>query len=134
MNKRTPCDVKRIQFSHDCLSAKLLIQNLFSSGESRFCVRPNHCWVWSRRGEYEEGIFDETNKHSKISIHLLEAIAVGVKFPLIIFDENANSIVSVESLIQNGLLDLANVMFGERHWHLFQDGAKCYTSTQSLDA
>jgi hypothetical protein len=61
-------------------------------------------------------------------------IGIGFKFPLIIFDENVNSVVSVESLIQNGLLDLANTMFGERHWHLFHDGASCCTSTQSLDA
>jgi hypothetical protein len=58
---------------------------------------------------------------------------VGFKSPLIIFGENVNFAVYVESLIKTGFMRLANVMFGECHWHSVEDGASCYTSTQCLD-
>jgi hypothetical protein len=51
----------------------------------------------------------------------------------IIFEQNVNSAIYADALIKNGFVGLANATFGERHWHLVQDGANCHTSTQSLN-
>jgi hypothetical protein len=56
-----------------------------------------------------------------------------LKSPFIIFDENVNSAVYAELLINSGPVGLTKVMFGECYWYLVQDGASCHISVQSLD-
>jgi hypothetical protein len=120
---------QRTEFAHDFLRGKLPLQNLFFCDEFRFCMGPENYWIWRRRGEYEEGICAETDKFSKISIHVWGAIGVGFKSSLIIFEQNVNSAIEADALLKSGFVGLVNGTFGERHWHLGQSGASCHTST-----
>jgi hypothetical protein len=52
---------------------------------------PDNHWGWRRRGECEEGVFAESDKYPKISIHLWAAVVIGFKFWISIFKEAVNS-------------------------------------------
>jgi hypothetical protein len=71
-------------------------------------MRPDNRWIWRRRGEYEETVFPEIDKSSKISVHLWGAIGVGFKSPLIFFGRTVNSEVYVTSLKTSGFIGLAD--------------------------
>ena len=54
------------------------------------------------------------------------AIGVGFKSPLIIFTENVNGRVYLDKLNSPGIFDFADDAYGERNYHLVQDGASCH--------
>jgi hypothetical protein len=123
-----------MQFARDFRTGKHPLVNLIFCDESRFAMgRDNHC-VWRRGGEYSEGVFAETNKYTKFSIHTWAAIGSGFKFPLIIFAKNVDSTHYVDSLQKSGFFESEDGRFGSRQWYLVQDGAPCHTSFRSLNA
>jgi hypothetical protein len=94
----------------------------------------HHHEVWWRCGEYKEGIFAETRKFPKISVHIWAAISISFKLPLEIFEENMSSVVYLKAVLKSGFMSLAKTTLGERHQHLAQNAVRCRTSAQSLDA
>jgi hypothetical protein len=93
-----------MQFARDFRTGKLLLVNLIFCDESRFAMGPDNHWVWRRRGEYSEGGFAETNKYTKISIHMWAAIGSGFKFPLIIFTKDVDPTHYIDSLQKKWIL------------------------------
>jgi hypothetical protein len=87
-----------MQFARDFRTGKLPLVNLIFCDESKFAMGPDNHWVWRRGGEYSEGVFAETNKYTKISIHAWAAIGSGFKFPLIIFTKNVDLTHYIDSL------------------------------------
>jgi hypothetical protein len=65
---------QRMQFTQDFHTGRLPVDNLVFCDESRFSMGPDSRWIWRRRGEYSEGIFAETEKYARISIHIWAAI------------------------------------------------------------
>jgi hypothetical protein len=122
------------QFACELINGDLPTENLIFSDESRFCMGPVNRWVRRRRGEYEEGIFAETDKYPRISIHLWAAIGIGFKSRVVIFEETVNLDVYVEALESSGFLRMADERFGQRQWNFVQNSASCHTSASTLDA
>jgi hypothetical protein len=122
-----------IHFAHDFLNSKCPLHNLLFCDESRFSLGPDNHWVWRRCGGTQKEFSPK-----QISILKCQFISGGIVFGFksrqIIFDENVNSAVHVESMINTEFVGLANAMFGECHWYLVYDGASCYTSAHSLGA
>jgi hypothetical protein len=105
---------QRYQFVSGFISGTLPTESLIFSDEPRFCMAPDNRWVWKKRGEYEEGISAESDKYSRISIHLSAAIGIRFTSRISIFKEIVNSDVSVEALGSSRLLRTADERFGER--------------------
>jgi hypothetical protein len=106
---------QRIQFADDFLRGKLPLQNLLFCDESQFCMGSDSHWIWRMRGEYKEETFAETDKFSKISIHVWGAIGVGFKSSLIILEQNVDCAIYAAPLIKSEFVGLANATFGDRH-------------------
>jgi hypothetical protein len=95
---------------------------------------PDDRWVWKRRAQYSEAGFAETNNDAKISVHVRAAIGIGFKSPLLVFEQNVDSMHDIDSLQKSGFFGLADGRFRARGWYLVQDGAPCQTSARSMDA
>jgi hypothetical protein len=73
----------------------------------------DNCWEWKRKGEYQKGIFVESEKCPKVSIHFCAAMSIGFKSRISISEEVFNSDVYIETLKSSGFLSMADQTFGE---------------------
>jgi hypothetical protein len=67
-----------------------------------------------RRGEYSEGVFAETDKYAKISVHVGAVIATEFKFSLVVFEKNLDSADYIDSRQKSEFFVLADSRFGQR--------------------
>jgi hypothetical protein len=82
-------------------------------------------FVWDQMITGSGAGTEETQKEfspKQISILKYQFISGGIGFGFksrrIIFDENVNSAVHIESMMNTEFVGLANAMFDECHWHL----------------
>jgi len=122
----------RYQFCSDLYYTGLINQVIYFSDESRFEQQSDSSWRWIRRGEYNEGIFNEKSK-SSTSVMVWGCIGNNYKSPLIMISSKIDSYVNSDVIKNCGLVQNANHMNGQYGWYFLHDGATCHQSKKTID-
>ena len=117
----------RISFSYKALTTLTNFENIIFSDESRFCLGSDCRWVWRRRGDYPDDIFEDKTKF-QLGVMVFGAISKGFKSKLIFIEKSVDSSEYVRTLCASKVFELADSIIGKGKYVFMQDGAPAHKS------
>ena len=125
---------KRKIFAISMLSANPNFDLFIFSDESRICLKPDNSFIWYKRGEMTDDVFNQYSKQ-ELGVMVWAAIGIGYKSKLIFCNSNIDGYEYRRILRSSDMIKELNTLHGEGQWIFQQDGApphKCRMTQKFL--
>ena len=124
----------RVKFCQYHIDNNTSWENVIFTDESIFELNSQNRWIWRRRGEKSDNIYNATNKYNK-KVMVFAGISKKFTTPLIAIIKgtiDADSYVD-DCIDQSGLIPGMNDAYGHFGWVLMQDGASPHTAASTIE-